>query len=471
MRSLRSRLILSHTLPMLLITSLMGIVLIFVLETQVILVNLSTQLVGQATLIADIARDYPHIWTNPTQAQAFVRRFNADMAAELMLLHPDGHLLASSNPSDTHLQGEILPHPGLARVRTGATNTHVNYSQDLRANAADVVVPVFGPQQQVVGVIRLTHELASVYQRFQRVRYFVAGVLIPGLLLGIGIGLLLALTLKRPLDTLTHAIYQVTNETQLTALPEQGPVEIQLVARAFNTLIERLRMLEAARRQLLANLVHELARPIGAMRAATYALQNGASEDEALRHYLLAGMEAEMQRLQRLLDDLSQLYDKILGPLELNRQPIALSRWLPICLAPWQQIAQQKGLAWQVVIPDSLPTLLIDPDRLGQAVGNLLSNAIKYTPSGDTVSVVAERTVDGIQIRVSDSGPGIEPQEQSRIFEPFYRSHMHRRFPQGMGLGLTIARDLVVAHGGQLEMESTPGQGSHFTLRLPVPSG
>jgi signal transduction histidine kinase len=137
--------------------------------------------------------------------------------------------------------------------------------------------------------------------------------------------------------------------------------------------------------------------------------------------------------------------------------------------SPWREAALDKGLGWQASIPKDLSTLEIDPDRLAQVVGNLLSNAVKYTPSGGTVTVTAGTAVDeGVWIRVSDSGPGIDPEEQERIFEPFHRSQRGRRFPQGMGLGLTIARDLVVAHGGRLEVESEPGQGSHFTVRLPA---
>jgi two-component system, OmpR family, sensor histidine kinase BaeS len=159
------------------------------------------------------------------------------------------------------------------------------------------------------------------------------------------------------------------------------------------------------------------------------------------------------------------------GRLRRLRSRLILSKWLLLCLIPWQQTAREKGLAWQLTMPDSLPTLLLDPDPLGQAVGNLLSNAIKYTAAGGLVAVVVEQTEDHVLIRVSDSGPGIEPHEQARIFEPFYRSHSQQLAREGMGIGLTIARELVVAHGGRLHVESTPGHGSHFTIWLPVTAG
>jgi signal transduction histidine kinase len=112
----------------------------------------------------------------------------------------------------------------------------------------------------------------------------------------------------------------------------------------------------------------------------------------------------------------------------------------------------------------------VDPDRLAQVVGNLLSNAIKYTPPRGTVSLDAGVEGEEVWIRISDTGPGISPEEQERIFAPFYRSRPGRRFPQGMGLGLSIASTLVAAHGGRLKLDSAPGLGSRFTVWLPLDS-
>jgi signal transduction histidine kinase len=177
-------------------------------------------------------------------------------------------------------------------------------------------------------------------------------------------------------------------------------------------------------------------------------------------------MDDQVQRLSPLLGSLTDLHDQVLGTLELNLQPVALSEWLPRTVTPWREVAHDKGLHWQMDIPESLPVVEVDADRLAQALGNLLSNAIKYTPEG-TITVKASALEDGVAIAVSDTGIGVAPSEQDRIFEPFYRSSRDRRFPQGMGLGLSIARDLVLAHGGRLEVESAPGEGSRFTILLP----
>jgi signal transduction histidine kinase len=286
------------------------------------------------------------------------------------------------------------------------------------------------------------------------------------LVLGAAVGLVLALDLERSLRNVTDAILGVAYGRQLTLLVERGPEEIRQLLRAFNTLTGRLNMLESARRRLLSNLVHEVGRPMGALQSAIQALLNGADRDELFRRELLTGMEAEVQRMHPLLNNLTELHGRILGALELTCRPTSLSEWLPPTLAPWREAAQAKGLHWQAAVPTDLPMIEIDPDRLAQVLGNLLSNAIKYTPAGGAVSFEAGLDNGDVRLRVSDTGTGIEPEEQGRIFEPFYRSQSDR-FPEGLGLGLAIAQDLIEAHGGRLEVESQPGQGSQFTAWLP----
>ena len=466
--TLRRRLIVSHVLPLLLVVPLMGIALVYVLESQVLVPNLSRGLVGQATLVAQIAREHPDMWNDPAHAQAFVTEVIPSLAARLMLLDSNGRLLASSDLADASRLGQPLGQAEPEKVLAGQASARTEYNQRLNGEVVDVWMPVVGSDHQVIGVVRLTQRLVNVYELFVRARYLIAAVLAAGLVLGVAVGGVLAVNLGRPLQKVTQAIFQFASGRQLTPLPEQGPEEVRLLSRAFNSLAERLQTLEQNRRQLLANLVHELGRPLGALQSAIQALQGGADKEETLRRELLVGMGDELRRMRRLLDDLARLHDQVIGILELARRPVALSDWLSQLLAPWREAAQGKGLQWKTTLAPDLPTVEIDPDRLAQAVGNLLSNAIKYTPFGGTVSVEAGVENGMTWIHVSDTGPGIALAEQARIFTPHYRGQTGRRFSQGMGLGLSIARDLVVAHNGRLEVKSTPGRGSRFTIWLPL---
>ncbi|MCL5994456.1 MAG: HAMP domain-containing histidine kinase [Chloroflexi bacterium] len=463
LNTLRGRLIASHIIPMLVTVPIMGIALIYGLGNQVVLDEASRQLTRQAVLVAELVKDRPDIWQDPTTAQRFVDHVNPGMGMNLELLDASGRVLASSDLTGEDTLSQSMQATPVAR-------TH--YSERLQTMVADVIVPVIGPNQHVIGAVRLTDQLASSYGTYQRVRYLVVAILLTGFLLSAALGWVLALDLQRPLQQVTQAVLELSDGQRLQALPHQGIRDIALLTEAFNTLSERLRASERNRHQLLANVTHELGRPLGALHSAVQALLNGADKDVQFRRELLSGMDEELQSLRRHLKDLTLLDRRSVPSSELKCHPTEFCSWLLAVLAPRHVLALDKGIDWEMHIPTNLPTLNMDPVRMGQALGNLLHNAIQYTPPGGKIIVsagVQEDTAGTIVwVRVSDSGPGMTPEEQQHVFEPFFRGNSLSCSPQGMGLGLTIARDLVTAHGGHLTLESAPGAGSSFTIRLPV---
>ncbi len=465
MRTLRARLILSHTLPILLVLPLIGGVFLYLLQTQVFLANIASELDRQAVLISDIAGQYSEIWRDPARSQAFVESISLNSRARTMLIDPQGQLIVSSDAADAERIGQVEFVPDYNQFLSGGKHAVVTYNN---GTIQDVTVPVINPYGKLAGFVRLENPLAPVSERYLQMRRFTVGIVVGGLLLGIAIGSFLANDLQKPLQRTTRAVYELAGGGQLTPLKEEGPQETRMLLRAFNNLVERLRTLEESRRRLLANLVHELGRPLGALQSAVTALSNGADEDVPLRRELLGGMDDELHRMRSLVDDLARLYEQVLGSMELDRQPTDLNEWLGRASAPWREAALEKGLEWQAGLPGDLPVMDIDADRMAQALGNLLSNAVRYTPAGGRVSLTAENRSEGVAIHVADTGPGVVSQEREQIFTPFYRGKAARRFSDGMGIGLTITRDLVTAHGGTLTLESTPGQGSRFTILLPI---
>ena len=308
----------------------------------------------------------------------------------------------------------------------------------------------------------------SITDEIFQLRFLIFILLAVGLLIGSIVGTILAVSLSRPVHEVTQTISALANNSQMKLTPIQGPEEIQLLSQSVNDLVTRLRALEQARRQLLANLVHEIGRPLGALRSAITALSRGAEKDPELFQDLLKGMDDETEQLQRLLNDLASLHDQVLGSLELDRQPITLQTWLPDVLRTLQAAAQEKGVQWELIAEDNCPVICADPTRLAQILGNLVANAIKFTPSGGTVIVSVTSTPEQVGIAIQDTGPGMSLEEQEKIFQPFFRGTQGKRFPQGMGLGLSIARDLAEAHGGHLTVESILDKGSRFTIWLPV---
>jgi signal transduction histidine kinase len=455
--SLRNRLILSHILPPLLVIPLLGIALLYALENQFFLPALTREMSKEATLFASVLAHHDEIWQDPKRAQEVVDQPGADSPGVIMLLAPDGELLASSSKTSQPYLDALVAVRGVSPSAPMRVSTSNYYDRQRKAQVLDVMAPVIGTEGELIGFVRIVRWRATLYEELLQLRYVIGGISIFGLLGAAVLGSVLALSIGQPLRRMKGAL------SSLVQGDYGEPLEVH------NALVVRLHNLEEARRQLLANLVHELGRPLGAMDTAIQALLRGARDDPQLADELLAGLAESTARLQHLVEDLARLHDQVLGPLELNWQRITLAQWLPAVLRPWQEVARERGRQWHAEIAAGLPAVQGDPVRLAQAVSNLASNAVKFTPQGGVIVVSAGACEENgeIWIQVKDSGPGIPPEEQANVFEPLYRGSAERRIKQGMGLGLGIARDLIEAHGGRLELESSPGAGSCFTIWLP----
>ncbi|MBT7075446.1 MAG: sensor histidine kinase [Anaerolineae bacterium] len=465
MRSIRTRLLISHSLPLLIIIFLTGFALDYVVETRILLPGFADELTNEAKLLAELTINQPNIWDDSQNAQAYLTELEPILTPNVSLFDFQGKFLSSTdfsvistNPLPIKLE-DLLIEDILIQTE---------YSRHLEASMVDVFVPVYGDTGSLKGVIQMTYHLEDVYGQFQALRRVIIGILTIGIFLGIGLALLLAVNMSHALRQITKSIQQLATEKEVILPEEQGPEEVRTLTRTVNALVTRLRTLETTRRKLLANLVHELGRPLGALLPAVQALEAGAVENKILRQELLAGMEDELGILRRLLDDLTGLYDQSIGSFVLEDRLIDLNTWLPNLFYTQREAARAKGLGWRNIFSDKLPTMKIDPERLAQAVGNLVNNAIKFTHQGGTIIVGAGIQTNEVWIQVQDTGTGIPLEDQGLIFTPFFRGRTETRFPQGMGLGLSIARDLVTAHQGRLEFESIPGEGSSFTIWLPV---
>ena len=461
-RSLRTRLIISHILPALLIIPLMGAAMIYVLETRLLLPTVYSNLAKEAKLMAAITLNQPVFWQSSEAAQALVDGAGPYLNGRFSLVTLDGRTLASSDTSQAVGETPLVELPDMSGIRQGQV-------VELRNGPlAEAIAPVYDLNGREIGVIRMTTRVASLSDEIFQMRYLLGSILLIAVLAGLGLGSYLAIGINRPIQRVTRSIQALAQGDWQAHVQEQGPDEMRVLAREVNALVDKLHSLENARRQLLANLVHELGRPLGAIRSAILALLHGADKDSQLANDLLTGLDEETVRLQHLLEDLAGLHEQVLGKLELNRSAIQLNDWLASTLSPWEAAARQKGLTWEVDVSPHLPVVRIDPDRMAQAIGNILSNAIKFTPAGGKVSTTVNFDESRLSIQVADTGPGIPLDEQEKIFQPFIRGSQGRRIVEGMGLGLSIARDIILAHGGKIKLDSTPGTGSRFLLQLPV---
>ncbi len=244
-----------------------------------------------------------------------------------------------------------------------------------------------------------------------------------------------------------------------------GPTEIRQLAHSFNSMAAELEEAESRRRSLTADIAHELRTPTSNIQGYMEAIKDGVFQPTP---ETVDTIHEQSLLLSRLVDDLRLLAQVDGGELELQRTRTRLEELVQSCVDALRPRAEAKGVALGVEVAETLPELDLDPTRITQAVGNLLDNAVTHTPEGGSVTVSAHALADTVEVEVADTGPGIAPDDLQRVFDRFYRADPSRsRSTGGTGLGLTIARRLVEAHGGSIESESVVGQGSRFTIRLP----
>jgi hypothetical protein len=205
LQTLRGRFIASHVLPLLVVVPLMGLALIYVLETRVVLPNLADELLGQATLLAALAREDPRIWSEPAEAHRFVSLAARHLDDRVMVLSREGRILASSDPEDGARLGSLLAHPGLGRAAAGMADVRMIHRRRPDIEVVDVLQPVTRGGA-VAGIVRVTLRAETVVDEFFRRRYLIAGILAGGVLVGSTIGWALAMNLARPLQQVTSSV-------------------------------------------------------------------------------------------------------------------------------------------------------------------------------------------------------------------------------------------------------------------------
>jgi len=467
MKSLRTRLLISHILPLVIIILLIGIAVDYMVETQILLPNMADELTNEAKLLAELTALQTEIWEDPEDVQDYLARIEPLLRAYVTVFDSTGKYLASTDPYTLQANSQVDINPTNLQSEISIIQTTFGVYQE--ASVVDVFVPVLAKENTILGVIQMTYHLENVYDQILALRRGIVGILTFGVFLGSGIALYLSSSLSRPLMQVNESIKKITTGQEIELIEEKGPEEIRNLTRTVNTLVSRIEALETTRRKLLSNLVHEIGRPLGALLLALQALQAGAAKNQELRQEMLTGMEGEINVLRRLLKDLTGLYDQYVGTFTLENELINLNEMLPGLVRNQQDAALIKGINWNMDIHPNLPMITIDRDRLAQAIGNLVDNAIKFTPQDGSITFSAGFLEKEVWISVLDNGPGIPVEDQTQIFTRFYQGRSETRFPQGMGLGLNIAHDLVAAQQGRLEFESVPGEGSSFTIWLPIP--
>ncbi len=385
---------------------------------------------------------------------ALVRRLG-QAGLTIRLIGPDGTVWDSFDDYP-EVPAWLPQDPGYVSLTGGETRWRL-YTQGVQA-----------PDGRIIGWLQAAQSLASVEGTLSDLRLqLVLGVPLLLLLAGWG-GLFLADRALRPIDRIIRTAQTINSSDLSQRIAYQGPAdEVGRLATTFDRMLDRLQAAFERERRFAADASHELRTPLTALKGRIDVTLNR-RRTNAEYESALQDLEHEVDRLIRLSTDL--LFLVRLDQRRLPYQPgrVEFSHLLQAIVEQVEPLAQKKGLILAVEIPPDI-SIPGDADHLIRLFLNLLANAVRYTPSGGRVAVQAQDEQEHVRVSVSDTGPGISPEHLPHIFERFYRTEAARsRDDGGAGLGLAIAYEIARWHGGTLEVESTPGHGTTFTVQLPV---
>lgn len=282
------------------------------------------------------------------------------------------------------------------------------------------------------------------------------------------LGSLLFRQITSPLQALSQSAQAIAEGDLGRRVEIRSDDEIGQVARSFNRMAESLGQADAQRRNMIADIAHELRTPLTVVQGNLEALMDGVYD---LTPENVAAVHKQTMVLTRLVADLRDLALAEAGQLRLERKTVSLVDVISQVSEGLEVQAHEKGVTMKFESAEGLPKIQVDEQRITQVLYNLMSNALRHTPTGGTITTSVKLSEGRVLVHVRDTGSGIAPEDLPRVFERFYRAdHSRARSTGGSGLGLTIAKQIVEAHGGQIWAQSWLGAGSTFAFSLPLSS-
>lgn len=428
------------------------------------LANAKRDLSGRTLAIAESVADAMELG-DVERVKLVARRYGAQDNIVLRVFDAEGRIIGSSESvDDARTSFDWKTVPGVLEALAGAPIQGVAKgvaSNDDRVFDAHPVIR----HGRVMGVVRIAQTLSD-FERHLRLHVqmvflvwllAVLGCAVLGVLLARGI----ALSVQQMRDFAVGIGQGKLNQTlQVRRRDELGELAIEL-----NRMAARLASLEGERRAFLANVSHELRTPVSNVHVTLEALENGAADDPGTRGRFIRTALEENARLSGLVRDLLDLGRLEAGVLALEKRPARLLDVVERCVRAMETRMLARGLRTEVRIADV--ELVIDVERITQALMNVLDNAVKFSSSGGLIRITGIASGSNAVLRIEDQGSGISAQDMPRIFEQFYTGDPARR-RGGTGLGLAIARRVLESHGGSISAESEPGRGTTVNIRLPA---
>jgi len=372
---------------------------------------------------------------------------------------------------------EILPfsRQEMIQVLQGKSVIRREHNQYFNTDVLVAGIPI-RQDNQVTGALFIHAPLAPLAANLKALQQASLWALVLGALTATLLSLLVSRTLSGPLVQMNRvaramAAGDFSRRVQVRSRDEIGDLAASLntLSRELQEKIDALQRLDATRREFVANVSHELRTPLTIIQGYTEAVVDGLARNEEQRQQYLQNILGETLRLRRLVDDLLDLRRMEAGKIDIERGPVDPGQLVRHIMEKFAGVAAEKGVSLETKVPEEVPAVYGDGDRLAQVLINLVDNALRVTPSGGRVELAVLPENGRVSVAVRDTGPGIPAEELPLIWERFYKGDRSRqRGTGGSGLGLAIARQIVELHGGDIKVDSAPGRGTTFTFSLEV---
>lgn len=397
---------------------------------------------------------------DPASAYDTLRAMDSALQARVSIIDRRGLVLIASQAAAT---GTEVGQDAMIQILAGKTATFTD--KRFGKAALSVVVPIT-EFDRVNGAVIVSAELSSLALAAAHLRQRFIWAALVSVVVSLMLAYWASRTLSGPIRKLTEAARALAGGDYTRRVELPGDDELSELAQAFNRAAAELQKLEETRREFIADVSHELRRPLTRLLAAVEAVADGIISDPAELRQHLSDTRAEVTRTARLVDDLLQSSRLDSGTFTLARETVDLTGLARATCGTLAVAASERGI--ELTCAGDAPVLAdADPGRIEQVLANLIENALRFTPAGGRVAVTVTRDNGRACITVSDTGAGIPPDQLPRIWERFYKGDASRS-GQGSGLGLAIVRRIVELHGGSVSVASEVGRGTTFTVSLPA---
>lgn len=465
--SIRWKLISTYLLLILFFVVILNIFIASTLEETYVR-NKKVSLLSEANVISNSVKYFIDI---PKQNYSFallssqIISYGETLNSRVLILDKNGRVLKDSNQI---IEGKLLKHDEIKKALGGDTTVESHEFEEF-GRVMYLAVPI-RLDNKVIGVTFISTSLNDIKKNIEEVQDLINLISLIGLVFISLIGFGFADYLSKPINRMIQAINKMSQGDFSQKIETHSSDEFGLLSSAFNSMSIKLGEVDAQRKDFVANVSHELRTPLSSIKLLSNSLIQDESAGIEIYREFMKDIDGEVERLNNIITDLLLLVDLDKKKLDVNLKPTYVNFLVGRIIKRLRPLAEEKRMSITFIEKDKLQ-LRLDSDKIQQSIINILHNAIKYTQEEGAIKVEIYKENDFAAIKIEDNGCGIPEDELEFIFERFYRVDKARsRQTGGTGLGLPIAKQIIVLHQGHISVESVVGKGTTFTILLPINS-